>query len=171
MTAPTVVSPEPLAKQMAEQAMPVRLVMPAGTGWPARRSQQRAGPVHDQLEAAPRHELLQKGLLALIGFRLSERTMRIEFSVLHPVPFLDPAGKMIEGLKDRALSFLQPPANKAPPNHLPSEQTNYQLLSQGVFLISSSHVNTPKTPQDLAQIVNGPMAPGVHIFRIHSEKP
>jgi hypothetical protein len=78
---------------------------------------------------------------------------------------------MIEGLQDRALGFLQPPANKAPPNHLPSEQTNYQLLSQRVFLISSSHVNPPKTPQDFAQIVNGPMIPGVHIFRIRSEKP
>jgi len=68
---------------------------------------------------------LQKGLFVLIGFRLSEGTMRIEFSVLHPVPFLDPAGKIIEGLKDRAVSSLQPFANETPPNHLPSEQSNY----------------------------------------------
>ena len=61
----------------------------------------------------------------MIGFRLSEGTMGIEFPVLHPVPFLDPAGKMIEGLKDRAMSSLQPFANETPPNHLPSEQSNY----------------------------------------------
>ena len=97
--------------------------------------------------------------------------MRIEFPVLHPVPFLNPAGKMIEGLKDRALSFLQPFANETPPDHLPPEQSNYELLSQRVFLISSSHVNPPKTPQDLTQIVNGPVIPGVHIFRIRPEKP
>jgi hypothetical protein len=68
---------------------------------------------------------LQKGLFALIGFRISEGTMRIEFSILHPIPFLDPAGKMIEGLKDRALSSLQPSANETPPNHLPSKKSNY----------------------------------------------
>jgi len=114
---------------------------------------------------------LQKSLFALIGFRLSEGTTRIEFSILHPVPFLDPAGKMIEGLKDGALSSLQPPADETPPNHFPSEQSNYQLFSHRVFLVSSSHVNPSKAPQDFAQVVNGPMIPGVHIFRIHSEKP
>jgi len=114
---------------------------------------------------------LQKSLFVLIGFRVSEGTMRIEFSILHPVPFLDPAGQMIEGLKDRALSSLQPPADETPPNHFPSEQGNYQLLSHGVFLVSSSHVNPSKTPQDFAQVVNGPMIPRMHIFRIHPEKP
>jgi hypothetical protein len=81
--------------------------------------------VHDQLKAALRHELLQKGLFLLIGFRLSEGTVRIEFPVLHPVSFLDPTGKVIEGLEDRALSSLQPFANETPPNHLPPEQGNY----------------------------------------------
>jgi len=77
------------------------------------------------LKAASRYEILQKSFFALIGFRLSEGAMRIEFSILHPVPFLDPAGKMIEGLKDRTLSSLQPSADETPPNHLPSEQSNY----------------------------------------------
>jgi hypothetical protein len=35
MTGPTAFSPDPVAKQVAEQAMPVRLVMPEGTGWVA----------------------------------------------------------------------------------------------------------------------------------------
>ena len=96
----------------------------AGEAWAAPFLRQ-AKTAHDQLEVAPRHELLKKGLFGLIGFRLPEGTMGIKFSVLHPVPFLDPAGEMIEGLEDRALSFLQPFAHETPPNHLPSEQGNY----------------------------------------------
>ena len=126
--------------------------------------------VGTNLKAMFRCELPQKCLSLLIVFLFLKGIARIEFSILHPVRLLDPVSKMVERLEYCTLIPLQAFTKETPPDHLPAEQSHYQLLIQSVLFVPTSHINTPQTPQYFTQIVDGPMIRGIHIYRVSPQE-